>query len=42
MDLNVWLFIIPLLITLVLTGVTIGILVARAARQNPVDNLRYE
>ncbi|MEI6347835.1 MAG: ABC transporter permease [Bacteroidota bacterium] len=42
MDLNVWLFIIPLLITLLLTGITIGILVIRAARQNPVDNLRYE
>lgn len=42
MDLNVWLFIIPLIITLLLTGITIGILVVRAARQNPVDNLRYE
>ena len=42
MDLNIWLFIIPLIIALVLTGITISILVIKAARQNPVDNLRYE
>ncbi|NVO01649.1 MAG: ABC transporter permease [Bacteroidetes bacterium] len=41
-DLSIGLFIFPLFIALFLTGITISILVLNAAKQNPIDNLRYE
>jgi putative ABC transport system permease protein len=42
MNLGFALFIIPLLITLIIAGGTIGSLVFYASRKNPVDTLKYE
>jgi len=42
MDINVGLFLIPLVATLIITIITIGTHVIRAANANPVESLRYE
>jgi len=42
MDLTVWNFILPLVITLFLTLLTIGLIVIKIASVNPADNLRSE
>jgi hypothetical protein len=42
MDLNVWLFVLPLFIVTGLTLLTIGSHVIRAALANPVDSIKYE
>ena len=42
MDINVELFLIPLFATLIITIITIGTHVIRAATANPVESLRYE
>lgn len=42
MDLTVWNYILPLVITLFLTLLTIGLIVIKIASVNPADNLRSE
>jgi hypothetical protein len=42
MDLPVWSFILPFFVTLALTLITIGAIVAKTASVNPADNLRSE
>ncbi len=42
MNLSFDIFLFPLLITLVITGITIAILVNYATHKNPVDTLKYE
>jgi putative ABC transport system permease protein len=42
MDVTVWNFILPFVITLLLTLFTIGLIVAKTASVNPADNLRSE
>jgi putative ABC transport system permease protein len=42
MEVGISVFIIPLLIVLIVAGLTISSQVLKAARANPIDNLRYE
>jgi len=42
MDMPVWSFILPFFVTLALTLITIGAIVAKTASVNPADNLRSE
>jgi len=42
MDINAWIFILPLIIVVVIAGATISSQVMKALKTNPVDNLRYE
>jgi len=42
MDISVWNFLIPLLLTLLFTMTTIGLIVYRTASVNPAENLRNE
>jgi len=42
MDLSVWIFIFPLIIVLIVAGITISSQVIKATKTNPADNLRYE
>lgn len=42
MDLNLWLYIFPLIIVCIITMFTMGSHVVRAALANPVESLRYE
>jgi putative ABC transport system permease protein len=42
MPVTVWLFVLPLLLMMVVAGITIGSQVLKVARANPAGNLRYE
>jgi putative ABC transport system permease protein len=42
MPITAWLFILPLLLVIVVAGLTISSQIIKVARTNPVDNLRYE
>ena len=42
MELSMWIFILPLIIVLLIAGITISSQVIKAAKANPADNLRYE
>ncbi len=42
MPITAWLFILPLLLVIMVAGITISFQIIKVARTNPVDNLRYE
>jgi putative ABC transport system permease protein len=42
MPITAWLFVLPLLLVIVVAGLTISSQIIKVARTNPVDNLRYE
>ena len=42
MPITAWLFILPLLLVIVVAGLTISSQIIKVARTNPVENLRYE
>jgi ABC-type antimicrobial peptide transport system permease subunit len=42
MDISIGLFVLPFILTIIITFITIGMHVFRAALANPVEALRYE